>query len=867
MPDEDEHIKTQPVRLPEPQPLATIHAIAFLSWQREWYEALEVRRARLLDVLARLHTQMQGGDVPMKTFLLGGETILLDDISAIRPELVTFLIIYNAGGRLSLGPWYVTADEALVSGESLIRNLLVARASAKRLGVNLANVVYDPYASGHIAQLPQILADFDVDAAYLRHGAPVIHLPFRWLAPDGSNLLVVNHRIDTNWPVNADTPETVAASVKEQREVRPDGPFLWLFNAAYSETTLAESLEEVRTHLRMPVEQSDLRRYVAALRRELPDHMRPSIRGELRLQSLQPHTYLWPGTLSSRIYLKQANMRLQTLLSHSVEPLLALALTHGRLAYTDNLHALLTHSWKLLLQTQSRNALGGCASDTVHEEHEIRHRQAEDAARHIIHRALDALPGQRVVGRSSSITDTYVVVWNPHNWPVTQVVFTRLSLPPGRFPAEVMAPDGNEVIFGWEDGLLGFTAYVPAVGYATYRIRLANAPAHMPVTATAGDSIGSLFVQYGKLVWHTGESLIEDVVSFHDGGDTGDVYNYSPPNPDLVVRADVIPDSVVETGPLYRRLIMRHQLRVAPQLTANRQRLRGDHILYLTTTATRYSTMPGIYFRTTFDNSVCDHRLRAHIRTGVASDSVLSDTPFGLVRRPVALDGTSYPDHPNMEGVINTHPVQSLAAIMDAQQARVLLVQGLPEVEALWQSDQITLALTLVRAVGWLSRDDLRTRTAAVAPSLAIPGAQCQRTMQADYALVTTPPGDAAALLRAGMVYNAPLQAFQYDSPPDKLARSYLSIISNRGSGAASDGEGAIMTALKPPEQGKGWIVRLFNPHERPVEVWITPNLHPDTVQRVTLAEDQRSYLHIDANGGTQVTIAPHEITTLRLMF
>ncbi len=865
MPDGDEPNKTQPVRLPEPQPLATIHAIAFLSWQREWHEALEVRRARLLDVLARLHTQMQGGNVPMKTFLLGGETILLDDISAIRPELVTFLIIYNAGGRLSLGPWYVTVDEALVSGEALIRNLLVARASANRLGVKLANVVYDPYASGHIAQLPQILTDFDVDAAYLRHGAPVIHLPFRWQAPDGSNLLVVNHRIDTNWPVSADTPETVAVSVKEQREVRPDGPFLWLFNAAYSEKTLVESLQEVKTHLRMPVEQSDLRRYVAALRRELPDHMRPSIRGELRLQSVQPHTYLWPGTLSSRIYLKQANMRLQTMLSHSAEPLLALALTHGRVAYTDNLLALLAHSWKLLLQTQSRNVLGGCASDTVHEEHEIRQRQAEDAARHIIHRALDALPGQRSVGRPAR--DTYVVVWNSHNWPVEQVVFVRLTLPPGRFPAAVVAPDGDEVVFGWEDGVLGFTAGVPAVGYATYHIRLADAPTHIPVSATAGDSIGALFVQYGKLVWHTGDNLIEDVVSFHDGGDTGDVYNYSPPSPDLVVRADLLPDTVVETGPLFQRLVMRHQLRVAPQLDANRQRLRGDHILNLTTTATRYTTMPDIHFRTTFDNTVRDHRLRAHIRTGVASESVLSDTPFGLVPRPVAVEGTRYPNQPNVEGVINTHPVQSLAAVMDAQRARALLVQGLPEVEALWQSDQTTLALTLVRSVGWLSRDDLRTRTAAVAPSLAVPGAQCQRTIQADYAMVTTPPGDAAALLRAGMVYNAPLQAFQYDAPPDKLACSYLSIISNRGSGAASDGEGAIMTAFKPPEQGKGWIVRLFNPHERPVEVWITPNHHPDTVQQVTMAEDSRSYLHMDANGGVQMTIAPHEITTLRLTF
>ncbi|HRF96593.1 MAG TPA: hypothetical protein PLZ51_15405, partial [Aggregatilineales bacterium] len=83
-----------------------------------------------------------------------GQTVILEDIAAVRPDLVTLLVIYNAGGRLGIGPWYVLVDEAMVSGESLIRNLLLARTNAAQYGLKLMAVGYSPLSSGHTAQLP-----------------------------------------------------------------------------------------------------------------------------------------------------------------------------------------------------------------------------------------------------------------------------------------------------------------------------------------------------------------------------------------------------------------------------------------------------------------------------------------------------------------------------------------------------------------------------------------------------------------------------------------------------------------------------------------------------------------------------------------
>ena len=90
---------------------------------------------------------------------------------------------------------------------------------------------------------------------------------------------------------------------------------------------------------------------------------------------------------------------------------------------------------------------------------------------------------------------------------------------------------------------------------------------------------------------------------------------------------------------------------------------------------------------------------------------------------------------------------------------------------------------------------------------------------------------------------------------------------SDKGLGAESDGEGAIVTAFKPPEKGNGWVVRLANPHDEPVEVYLTPHDHPERVYKVTMAEEPEGLIEADANGRVLVSIGARKILTLRIMF
>lgn len=412
----------------------TLHVIAHIRWEREGYESFETRRARLMTTLTRLLNRMNADQQPLNYFLLGGQTVILEDIAAIRPDLLSRLVIYNAGGRLGVGPWYVLMDEMLVSGESLVRNLLLGQADARQHGLTLKPVAYVPDITGHTAQLPQILCGFGIEAAVLVHGAPIGPLPFRWDAPDGSAILVAN--FDRRASEHSETDEGVQDVLAEQEVIDPDGPFLWMDEAPLHENTSVSALAE---ELGMALTPSTLVDYVTDLRGGFPDSLRPVLRGELRVQGMREHACLFPGTMSSRLYLKQANARLESRLTHLAEPLLALALANGAVEVADNLRALLTHSWRLLLKNQSRSTLGGCGSDPVHEETEIRYRQVEDTSAQVIAGSLNVLPGEpHVPGSHPHEQVTHIVVWNPHSLPAQEVIELRLDLPPGQYPAQVV---------------------------------------------------------------------------------------------------------------------------------------------------------------------------------------------------------------------------------------------------------------------------------------------------------------------------------------------------------------------------------------------------------------------------------------------
>ena len=61
----------------------------------------------------------------------------------------------------------------------------------RALGAPAARVGYLPDTFGHPAQLPQILAGFDLDSAVIFRGVQAETSEFLWEAPDGTRLLTI----------------------------------------------------------------------------------------------------------------------------------------------------------------------------------------------------------------------------------------------------------------------------------------------------------------------------------------------------------------------------------------------------------------------------------------------------------------------------------------------------------------------------------------------------------------------------------------------------------------------------------------------------------------------------------------------------
>ena len=93
-------------------------------WDREWYVPFETFRLRLASTLDEVLDVLER-DGSFSSFTLDGQAIVLEDYLDLRPENEPRLRALLGSGRIEVGPWYVLADEVLVGGEALVRNLLL----------------------------------------------------------------------------------------------------------------------------------------------------------------------------------------------------------------------------------------------------------------------------------------------------------------------------------------------------------------------------------------------------------------------------------------------------------------------------------------------------------------------------------------------------------------------------------------------------------------------------------------------------------------------------------------------------------------------------------------------------------------------
>jgi mannosylglycerate hydrolase len=416
-----------------------LYFVVHTHWDREWYQPFQQMRARLVAMADRMIPLVESGG--LRSFHFDGQTVVLDDYLEVRPEMARRLKVLIRAGKIQVGPWYVLADSFLVSGESLIRNLEIGRAAARKFGRPL-EVGYLPDQFGHCAQLPQILAGFGFRTAALWRGvdASVARNRFVWEAPDGSSVLTVylpyGYSNGANLPLESVESFLARASEIAQRErgFAVDAPILVMNGTDHAapDPRLMARIDEARESSAMSFEVGPLETIVNRLAGLSLDGT-PTHRGELR-SAYRAH--LLPGVTSARTWIKQRDFQNCYVLERLADPLAALANARGA---GGGLAAWLEMAWRTVLQNQPHDSICGCSVDQVHDDMRYRFDQAAMLAENVVRRASAAIL------QNASNGQTGLAVFNP-SFSSHALVTGEVELPDPSARYSVEGPSGRVAV-------------------------------------------------------------------------------------------------------------------------------------------------------------------------------------------------------------------------------------------------------------------------------------------------------------------------------------------------------------------------------------------------------------------------------------
>jgi len=848
-----------------PSPI-TYHLVPHTHWDREWYLTRAGFVARLVPVLDDLVGRLDG-DPGFRSFLLDGQTVLVEDYLRVRPEQAAVIAALVGEGRLQLGPWYVLADELVPSGESLVRNLLAGRADADRLGGRL-DVLYSPDAFGHPAAWPMLAAEFGIRYGVIWRGLGGEPRQdgdlYRWRDAVGRELLLY-HLPPQGYEVGAALPADPERLAPAWRRLAP----VLRARAASAHVAVFVGADHNAVH----PEIGRLRDLVAGLEPEanvrisrLDEFLAeasaaafglPLLEGEQRWS--YGYTWTLQGVHGTRAPLKRRHADVELALERIAEPLAALDLWYrGR-----DSRPLLNTTWRTLLRSQFHDSICGCTSDPVARRVRARVDDAAVLADEIARSALYSLAGHApdAAREAAGRAEPRLVFWNPAPRARAGVVVADLTWfrqdvlvgPPGtRQPRRASAPSDAEVaaalggaphqVLGQRLGqerldalrhspdqdeveIVRVALPAPRLGGFSLAEGAGDVPSHSVTLTTGGLANGMLEtgIDRGGRVWlrvRQGGVRLTGLFALESEPDAGDTYTFAHGAGTRESTSRWTSARVLAAGPLVGAIEARTVLlggqagaRLVLSLHAGSGALRATLEL---------------------ENRATDHRLRLRFPLGERIFTTLAGSAFGAVHRPVvAAPGREYP----AETPVTSGPAQRFVLAQGGTRGLAVFAPGFFEYEPIGAD----LAVTLLRAVGQLSRSDLPTRPGHAGWPTATPEAQCLGSERVQFGLM---PFDGAA----GGDQLARIWEDLF-LPPRAIWLRQCAGLDLADVDVRLEGEGLVFSALKPAEDGSGVVIRCYNPGAGAVEGILRLGREVTAAARVRADERERELLPLDPGG------------------
>ena len=711
---------------------------------------------------------------------------VVDDYLEVRPEAEGRLRALAAAGRVSMGPWYILMDEFLASGETIVRNLQMGLGRGAAFG-GVMELGYLPDMFGHIAQMPQILRLAGFRDAVVWRGVPsqVTKNAFTWESPDGS--AVRAEYLPVGYGNGAALPDDAKALIRRTSDnVAEIAEFLqgdllcmngsdhlmpqpWLGRVVAEANDLQEDFD---------FEVTSLPRYLA----QAPTEGLTLVSGELRSGA---RSNMLMGVTSNRVDVKRRGALAERELERRAEPLSALFqrpedyperllelawLEMVRNSAHDSICACsvddvvdavlhryaearaiasgladravktfarsLSEPGPTVLNASQRARSGvvelvvradGPAPDGVQvlsERSGLPGSMVLDAD--TVRTVLGMLQGPRisdeawihdvVIEDTDEGIDITIAVGTEEKPGVPiaeakQDVYTRLGARPDAVvrvamdqpsTRKIVARTGEVPGYGWRAFEAAPLAHPVEVSETDGAVVITNGLVRVDVDATTGTFALDGTPGYGRLV---------------DGGDLGDSYNYSPPRQDSFVDTPLaVTVRVDERGPVRARLRITSTYDWPDHVDGSSQARVGGHQVDIDTDVVVLADDATVRIVTSFVNPSGDHRLRVHLPLPEPAQHSDAESAFTIVRRGLTAEGR--PD----EFGLPTAPANRFVSA-----GRLTVVhQGVTEYELIDIEGEAarTMALTVLRSTGMLSRLGMAYRPFPAGPLTAVEGLQ-----------------------------------------------------------------------------------------------------------------------------------------------
>lgn len=819
--------------------VSRVHITPHMHWDREWYFTTEESRILLVNNMEEILTRLEQDD-EYKYYVLDGQTAVLEDYFAVVPENRPRVKALVERGKLIIGPWYTQTDTTIVSGESIVRNLMYGIRDCTAFGEPM-KIGYLPDSFGMSGQLPHIYNGFGITRALFWRGCSERHgtdkTEFLWQSTDGSE--VTTQVLPLGYAIGKYLPEDEVGLRK-----RLDSYFEVLENASVTKEILLPN-----GHDQMPLQQNIFavmdklreiypqRQFVMSRFEDVFEHIEAR-RGELATlkgefidgKYMRVHRTIG----STRMDIKIAHARIENKIVNILEPLATLAWALG----FDYHHGLLEKMWKEILKNHAHDSIGCCCSDKVHREIVSRFELAEDMAdnlsRFYMRKIVDNMP--------QSDTDK-LVMFNLMPWPREEVMNTTIRLRASQF--RLLDEKGNEIPYfisssrELDPGLIDrqivhygnyepfmefdiqLNQILPSMGYRTLLIEPNVAGKVLSPLENTESLLENVFWQIdlnddGTLRLRDKETgLIYDrVLEIEESSDDGDEYDYSPSREEWRLTSAQGEHEVEVVHEGWRsRAIIHHRLAVPANLAERSARQRkGSLDVAFEVTLTHNSRRIDVDVR--LDNQADDHRVRVLIPTPFTTQEVLSDTQFGSITRPVqdpAME--NWQEEGWKEAPVPVWNLLNYAVLRERRNGLALFTEGLREFEVVGENKK-AFALTLLRGVGLLGKEDLLLRPGR--PSgikLPVPDSQVRGRLTCRFSLFSfsgTPEN--AGVAQQAKSWLTPVQCYN-KIPWDAMKLNCSSFTTPESySLLALSPTGCVLSALKKAEDRDELILRLFNP-------------------------------------------------------